>query len=516
MAEQRVEVPDIGDAEDVDVVEVLVKPGMKVEANQGLIVLESDKASMEVPSPSAGTIKEVALKTGDKVSKGALILVLESDGAGEEKQPDAKQPGAKQPEAKQPEAKRAAAPKPAPATAAKAPQQEPDPTPADDVDPDAEPESASDTEPPERDTDSDTDSDSDSDADSDAATAVLPAPPRVPKADAARTASDRDGPTRTVPPPAYPSLAAEPAPARDSVAHAAPAVRQLARELGVDLKHVKGSGPHGRVTKEDVQRYVKHAMSAAGTATGAGFAVPELPEIDFSQFGEVGTEPLTKIQKLSGRNLLRSWVTIPHVTQFDEADITELEEFRKKMRADRPEVKLTLTSFFMKAVVVVLKQMPRFNSSLDRSGENLIMKQYFHIGVAVDTPNGLVVPVIRNVDVKGLHDLAIELSEVSEKARARRLSPADLQGASITISSLGGIGGTHFTPIINPPEVAVLGVSRAAIKPAYVGDDFDKIEPRLMCGLSLSYDHRVIDGAYGVRFTNRLREVLADIREMLL
>jgi pyruvate dehydrogenase E2 component (dihydrolipoamide acetyltransferase) len=336
----------------------------------------------------------------------------------------------------------------------------------------------------------------------------------MPRAAAPRTATDRGAPTRTVPPPAYPSLAAEPAPARDSVAHAAPAVRQLARELGVDLKQVKGSGPHARVTKEDVQRYVKHAMSVAGTATGTGFAVPELPEVDFSQFGEISEpQPLTKIQKLSGRNLHRSWVSIPHVTQFDEADITELEEFRKKMRADRPEVKLTLTSFFMKAVVVMLKQMPRFNSSLDRSGENLIMKRYFHIGVAVDTPNGLVVPVIRNVDVKGLHDLAIELSEVSEKARARRLSPADLQGASITISSLGGIGGTHFTPIINPPEVAVLGVSRAAIRPAYVGG---KVEPRLMCGLSLSYDHRVIDGADGVRFTNRLCEVLADIREMLL
>jgi pyruvate dehydrogenase E2 component (dihydrolipoamide acetyltransferase) len=262
-----------------------------------------------------------------------------------------------------------------------------------------------------------------------------------------------------------------------------------------------------------VQRYVKHAMSVAGTATGAGFAVPELPEIDFSQFGEISVQPLTKIQKISGRNLHRSWVTIPHVTQFDDADITELEEFRKKMRAERPETKLTLTTFFMKAVVVVMKAMPRFNSSLDKTGESLILKHYFHVGVAVDTPNGLVVPVIRDVDNKGLHELALELHAVSDRARARRLSPQDLQGASVTISSLGGIGGTHFTPIINPPEVAVLGVSRAVQRPVYVNG---QLQPRLVCGLSLSYDHRVIDGADAVRFTTRLREVLADIREMLL
>jgi pyruvate dehydrogenase E2 component (dihydrolipoamide acetyltransferase) len=281
----------------------------------------------------------------------------------------------------------------------------------------------------------------------------------------------------------------------------------------VDLGHVPGSGPHRRVTREDVQRYVKHAMSVAGTATGSGFAVPELPEIDFTQFGEIALSPLTKIQKISGRNLHRSWVTIPHVTQFDQVDITELEDFRKKMRAERPEAKLTLTSFFMKAVVVMLREMPRFNSSLDRSGENLVLKRYFHLGVAVDTPNGLVVPVIRDVDTKGLHELAVELTEVSERARARRLSPQDLQGACITISSLGGIGGTHFTPIINPPEVAVLGVSRASLQPVYRDG---VLVPRLVCGLSLSYDHRVIDGADAVRFTTRLREVLSDIRQMLL
>jgi pyruvate dehydrogenase E2 component (dihydrolipoamide acetyltransferase) len=444
MSETRVEVPDIGDATDVDVVEVLVQPGMRVGKDQGLVVLESEKASMEVPSPLQGVVRSVALKVGDKVSKGSLILTLEAEASGAQTSPDA-------------DAKLAPPPQ----------------TPA------AEPEH-------------------------------LPLPSPAP---AATNAAER-GPTRTIPPPALvaePSL--EPPTPSENKPHATPSVRRFARELAVDLSHVPGTGPHARITKEDVQRYVKHAMSVAGTATGVGFAVPELPEVDFTQFGEISLQPLTKIQKISGRNLHRSWVSIPHVTQFDEADITELEAFRHKMRSERPETKLTLTSFFMKAVVVLLKEMPRFNASLDKSGENLILKHYFHIGVAVDTKNGLVVPVIRDVDIKGLHDLAVELGEVSERARARRLSPQDLQGASITISSLGGIGGTHFTPIINPPEVAVLGVSRAVRKPAYVDGE---LGPRLICGLSLSYDHRVIDGADAVRFTTRLREVLSDIRQMLL
>ncbi len=442
MTERRIEVPDIGDATDVGVVEVLVQPGAKVSVDQGLVVLESDKASMEVPSPAAGVVKSVALKTGDTVQKGTLIAVIEVDGVSE--------------------------PVTAPAHVSSAP-------------------------PPESDDD------------------VRQQSERV-EIPIARDGESR-GPTRTVPPPAHGQEIVPPPMVRESKPHAAPAVRRLARELGVDLAHVPGTGPHDRIQREDVQGYVKHAMVAAGTQTGTGFAVPELPAVDFTQFGEIEVQALTKIQKLSGRNLHRSWVTIPHVTQHDEADITELEEFRKKMKADRPEVKLTLTSFFMKAVVVVMRQMPRFNASLDASGESLILKKYFHIGVAVDTPNGLVVPVIRDVDTKGLHELAIELGEVSERARARRLAPKDLQGACMTISSLGGIGGTAFTPIINPPEVAVLGVSRAAVRPVYVNG---KVVPRLMCGLSLSYDHRVIDGADGARFTTRLREVLADIREMLL
>jgi pyruvate dehydrogenase E2 component (dihydrolipoamide acetyltransferase) len=319
------------------------------------------------------------------------------------------------------------------------------------------------------------------------------------------------GPTRTIPP--LPSQPIPEAPMqRGDKPHATPSVRKLARELGVELGLVPGTGPHQRVTREDLQRYVKHAMSVAGSQAG-GVALPEAPVIDFSQFGETALQPLTKVQKVSGRNLHRSWVTIPHVTQFDEADITELEAFRLKMKAERPEAKLTLLSFFMKAVVVVLKAMPRFNASLDPGGENLILKRYFHLGVAVDTPNGLMVPVIRNVDLKGLHDLASELADVSARARDRKLMPKDMQGGCFTISSLGGIGGTAFTPIINPPEVAVLGVSRASLRPAYVDG---KLEARLICPLSLSYDHRVIDGADGARFTSRLREVLGDIRQMLL
>jgi pyruvate dehydrogenase E2 component (dihydrolipoamide acetyltransferase) len=493
MSEARVEVPDIGDATDVDVVEVLVKPGMRVERDQSLIVLESDKASMEVPAPFAGTIKSVALGVGDKVSKGALILMLDTDGLGTAAQPAAAQRVAVEPpKAAAPPSTRAKVAEPAPIH--EAPPQSARALPR--VEEPAEEEPAQDS------------GEEGGDVGATAASALKAEAAAPARAEPPRAA------TRTIPPPDYGRMTPEPPQAADKKQpHATPSVRRFARELGVDLMHVPGTGPHERISQEDVQRYVKTAMSHAGTATGTGFAFPELPEIDFKQFGDVATQPLTKIQKLSGRNLLRSWVTIPHVTQFDEADITELEEFRKKMRAERPEAKLTLTSFFMKAVVVMLKQMPRFNSSLDKSGENLVMKQYFHLGVAVDTPNGLVVPVIRDVDLKGLHDLATELAAVSERARARRLAPQDLQGACMTISSLGGIGGTHFTPIINPPEVAVLGVSRAMLKPGYVNG---QLMPRLTCGLSLSYDHRVIDGADAVRFTTRLREVLSDIRQMLL
>ncbi len=493
MSAIRVEVPDIGDAENVDVVEVLVKPGSAVQREQGLIVIESDKASMEIPSPAAGTVQELSVKVGDKVSKGTLIAMLES--AEKSAAPAAAQPKAATPQ------KAAAAPA-APQPKAAAPQKPAAPapkpqTPAKRVAPAREP-----TEPEEQEAEAVEDIKEELEQ-------------QEPPPDARTRPVNDAAPSRTIPPPPPPpSRTSEPPPKpAEKMPHAAPSLRKLARELGVDLRQIPGSGPHSRITRDDVQRYVKHAMSVTGTATGTGFAVPELPEIDFSKFGETSTEPLTKIQKLTGRNLHRSWVTIPHVTQHDEADITELEAFRHKMKADRPDVKLTVTAFFMKALSVVLKHMPRFNASLDKSGENLILKHYMHLGVAVDTPQGLVVPVIRDVDQKGLAELAIELALVSERARNRKLLPQDLQGASMTISSLGGIGGTHFTPIINPPEVAVLGVSRASQKPVYIDG---KLEPRLIVGLSLSYDHRVIDGAAGVRFTSRLREVLGDIREMLL
>jgi pyruvate dehydrogenase E2 component (dihydrolipoamide acetyltransferase) len=427
-SEQRINVPNIGDSKDVDVVEVLVKVGDKIEREQTLIVLESEKASMDVPSPRAGVVKELLIKQGDKASEGTPILVLESaEDAASEPEPSA-------------------------------PEEE-----------------------------------------EEASEAVSEPEPKEPSTEG-----------RTLPPVPKGATPSEPPPSSKSLPYASPAIRRFARELGVDLSHVRGSARKGRITKEDVQQYVKQTLREP--RSGA-LAAPEGPDIDFSQFGAISIQPLTKIQKLTGRNLHRSWVTIPHVTQFDEADITELEEFRKQIRSEQPGLKLTLVTFFMKALVHALRRMPRFNSSLDKTGENLVLKQYFHIGVAVDTPNGLVVPVIRDVDRKGLADLAKELETVSERARARKLSPSDLQGASMSISSLGGIGGTAFTPIINPPEVAILGVSRARTAPVYKNGSF---VPRLMCPLSLSYDHRVIDGADGARFTSLLGELLGDIRQLLL
>ena len=318
-----------------------------------------------------------------------------------------------------------------------------------------------------------------------------------------------------VPPPPAP---AKPSPTAtiDEVsfakAYASPSVRRFARDLGVDLGQVEGSGRKGRITQDDVTGFVKRAMTQP---TGGGLGVAPMPEIDFSQWGEIDTRPLTKINKLTGRNLHRNWVTVPHVTQFDEADITDLEDFRKSMVAEYKDkgIKITMLSFLMKAVVSALKEYPRFNSSLDVTGENLIFKKYYNIGIAVDTPDGLVVPVVRDVDRKSLVDLAQELGEISQKARDKKLKPADMQGGCITISSLGGIGGTKFTPIVNAPDVAILGVSRANMQPVWNGEEF---EPRLILPLSLSYDHRVIDGADGARFTSFLSRVLSDTRRLLL
>jgi pyruvate dehydrogenase E2 component (dihydrolipoamide acetyltransferase) len=436
---KEVVVPDIGDFKNVDVIEVLVKPGDAIKLEQSLITIESDKATMEIPSSAAGTVKELKVKNGDKVSQGSLILLLE--------------------EAAGPSVAKA---KPV-QVAATAP-------------------------------------------------AVAPTPTRAP-APAPITAVAAGA--RTDP------VIAIPAAASGGIPHASPSVRKFARELGVDLTRVKGSGPKGRITQEDVQEYVKGVMKRAAPAaavparSGLAFDLPEWPQVDFSKFGPIETKPLSRIRKLSGGFLHRNWVSIPHVTQHDEADITELEAFRKENAqvAEKEGFKLTMLAFLVKASVNALKQFPDFNASLDKTGENLIVKKYFHIGVAVDTPDGLVVPVIRDADRKGVFDVARELAEISKLARDKKLKPDSMRGGTFSISSLGGIGGTAFTPIINAPEVAILGVARSQMRPVYKEGAF---VPRLMLPLSLAYDHRVIDGAAGARFTTYLASVLSDIRRTLL
>jgi pyruvate dehydrogenase E2 component (dihydrolipoamide acetyltransferase) len=437
-AVKEILIPDIGDFKEVDVVEVLVKPGDSVTAEQSLITVESDKATMEIPAPFAGVVKELKIKVGDKVSKGTPIGSVEAgDSAAAAQAPAA----------------------PAPAPAAPAPK-----------------------------------------ASSPAPAAPAPAPVAQPAPTAALQS-------------------AEPA-SGEFKPHASPSVRKFARELGVDLGKVKGSGPKGRITQEDVQAFVKSVMrgapaGAAATAGGLSFHLPEWPQVDFAKFGPVETKPLSRIKKLSGAYLHRNWVSIPHVTQFEEADITELEAFRKANTAETEKqgFKLTMLAFMIKASVTALKQFPDFNASLDKSGENLVIKKYYHVGVAVDTPEGLVVPVIRDADRKGVFDLARELGDISKNARDKKLKPGDMQGGTFSISSLGGIGGTQFTPIINAPEVAILGVAKSSMKPVWDGKQF---APRLMLPLALSYDHRVIDGAAGARFIAYLASVLSDIRRSLL
>jgi pyruvate dehydrogenase E2 component (dihydrolipoamide acetyltransferase) len=438
----EVKVPDIGDFKNIPVIEVLVRPGDPVKKETPLVTLESDKATMEVPAPAAGVVKELKVKVGDKVSEGTLVLTLDASGDGAAPKPTAPKP--------------VAAPQPVPASAAPQPEQR-RPAPA-----------AS-------------------------ATATPPSPP-LPKG-GTEGGVDEAGFAR---------------------AHASPSVRRFARELGVDLARVKGAGPKERVLKEDIQNYVKSELARPRAAEGGiGLGLPPLPQVDFAKFGPVTTQPLARIRKLSGANLHRNWVSIPHVTQNDEADITELEEFRKVQveEAKKQGIRFTILCFLLKAVVVALRQHPEFNASLSHDGESLVLKQYFHVGVAVDTPNGLVVPVIRDVDKKGLMELAKELGEVSARMRAGKIAPADLQGGCFSISSLGGLGGGHFTPIINAPEVAILGVGKSVTRPFWNGKVF---EPRMMLPLSVSYDHRVIDGAQGARFISFLSSVLSDIRRLVL
>ena len=454
-------VPDIG-LSDVPVIEVLVKAGDRVEKEQSLITLESDKATMEVPAPFAGTVKEVKVKVGDEVGEGTVIATIEADDA---------------------EAPAANADAPAPAEAPKAEPKKVEEKPAEAAKENAKP--------------------VDEKPAPIGGRAVLPG--NAPEGDAAPTARPPLDATIVMP---------------GDAPYASPAIRAFARELGVDIAQVKGSGRSGRVQREDVSDYVKHALASgarpvAGNASASlgGLNLLPWPKIDFSKFGEIEEKALSRIQKISGANLARNWAMIPHVTQHDDADITELEAFRKKLGEENKELKVTPLVFQIKAVVAALKQFPQFNASLDESGEKLILKKYFHIGIAVDTPDGLVVPVIRDCDKKGLLDLARELGEISKKAREKKLGPAEMSGGCFSISSLGGIGGTGFTPIVNAPEVAILGVSKAAMKPVWNGKEF---APRLLLPLSLSYDHRVIDGALAARFAAFLATQLGDIRRLLL
>jgi pyruvate dehydrogenase E2 component (dihydrolipoamide acetyltransferase) len=440
-----IKVPDIGEFTDVEVIEVMVKPGDPVRIDDSLITIESDKASMEVPSTAAGIVKEIRVKLGDKVSEGSPIVVIET-AAGDGK--------------------------PAPAPASPAARTAP-------------------------------------------AAAVKPAKPlsAAPEGPAglqsASPASDRATSLKLV----APQSVGEAAGVHEGKPHASPAVRKFARELGVDLRTVKGTGLNERIFRSDVQKFVKSTIASPPRAAGTGFDLPPWPKIDFAKFGEIETRPLSRIRRISKANLARNWMMIPHVTQFDEADVTDLEALRHELGEAhaKEDVRITLLAFVLKALVRVLTEFPEFNSSLD--GDNLILRKYFHFGFAADTPEGLVVPVLRDVDKKGVMQIARETAALARAAREGKLKLADIQGGCFTVSSLGGIGGTAFTPIINAPEVAILGLSRLATKPVWRGGAF---APRLMLPLSLTYDHRVIDGALAARFVAYLGGVLSDMRRALL
>jgi pyruvate dehydrogenase E2 component (dihydrolipoamide acetyltransferase) len=479
MAETReVKVPDIGDFQGVPVIEVIVKPGDHVDKDQGLVTLESAKATMEVPSPLAGTVRDVKVKVNDEVSQGDVIATVEADDAGSGGGgPAPAESGGKGGSPESGQAEKPAQPKEEQAAPSRK---------------EAPPAAHSREEAPQAEHD-------------DTSASETPA--------AARRSGENAGAPRTPP---IPFDAGSVMPGK--VPYASPVVRAFARELGVDLAQVRGSERGGRISREDVQKFVKAAMSGGArpaTGGGGGLNLPPWPQVDFSKFGEIETQPLTRIQKLSGPNLARNWVMIPHVTQFEDADITELEALRVKLNKEHEKegTKVTLLAFLIKASVAAIRKYPDFNSSLDASGENLVVKKYFHIGFAADTPNGLVVPVIRDCDKKGVLEIAREMSALAKKARDGKLSPGEMSGGCFSISSLGGIGGTAFKPIINAPEVAILGVSRSSMKPVWNGKEF---APRLVLPLSLSYDHRVIDGAAAARFATYLAQLLADMRRALL
>lgn len=430
--------PDIGDFDAVDVIDVPVKVGDSINAEDTIVTLESDKATMDIPSPASGVVTELLVNVGDSIAQGAPILLLDESGSDT--------PAAEKPVE------------------------------------DTQTESAKETSEP--------------------ATPAEPVPTSAPQ-------------TMHRPAPAVMETSQVVGGSRSEKAHASPSVRRFARELGVDLGLVYGKGPKGRILKEDVMAFTKSMLSGNKLGGSGSFGFPEIPPVDFSKFGQTKMQPLSRLKRLGGQALHRSWITVPHVTQFDEADISDLEEFRKsKLDAAKADgVKLTLVTFLVKAVVVALQKFPEFNSSITSDGENLVIKKYFHIGVAVNTKNGLVVPVIKDADKKGLFEIADEISQLSNKAQEGKISPAEMQGGCFTISSLGGIGGTAFTPIVNTPEVAILGVSRSAMKPVYENGEF---VPRLIMPYALSYDHRVIDGVAGAQFTQFLSTILTDIRHILL
>ncbi len=544
-SEKEILVPDIGDFHDVEVIEIAVKPGDAVKKEDTLLTIESEKASMDIPSPDAGVVKALRVKKGDRISQGSPILLLALEGAAAEAPPPAAPPAPK----KEKPAKAAKEAAPAP-TKKQAPAAPPAPggivtvpvpdigdfhdvevievavKPGDVIEAEATLLTI----------------------ESEKASMDIPAPrggtvreilvkkgDRVSKGTPilklevagtteARAVGNEPAVVQAEEPapgqraaPTAPGGAQTVGTSQTSRAYASPAVRKFARELGIDLGLVRGSGRKGRILIEDVKSFTRAVMTdnRVFSSKSGGFSLPEIPPVDFSKFGPVETRELSRLKRLSGQNLHRNWITIPHVTQFDEADITELEEFRKSQQdqATKKKIKLTLLTFLVKAAVVALRKYPDFNSSLTPDGGSLVTKQYFHIGFAVNTDQGLMVPVIRDADQKGLFDIARELAELAEKARAKKIRPTEMQGGCFTISSLGHVGGTAFTPIINAPEVAIMGVSRAAMKPVYVDGRF---EPRLLLPFTVSYDHRVIDGVAAAEFAHYISTLLADIREILL
>jgi pyruvate dehydrogenase E2 component (dihydrolipoamide acetyltransferase) len=472
MAQIDLTVPDLGGFNDIPVIEVLVSPGDTVKKDDPLVTLESDKATMEVPASSAGTVREIKVKVGDKVSQGSVLVTVEPAAS------DTPAPPAPPPVTPTDAARTVAA----------------DAGTAEENTPPAPTATAPSTTAPN-------------------ATAPSENPDVTLSLSKGEQPSNGRPPVATAPMPAASTNGVPSAPV-----HASPAIRRFARELGVDLSRVRGTGPNGRITRDDVQSFVKTALVSPGAATpragavsGFGLVLPAWPVVDFAKFGPVERVALTRIQKISGPVLARNWVMIPHVTQNDDADVTELEAFRKAINAERKDVKVTMLAFLMKAAVAALKRYPQVNASLD--GDELVLKKYYHLGFAADTPNGLLVPVIRDVDKKGLVEIAAETAALAGKARDGKLGPNDISGATFTISSLGSIGGTYFTPIINAPEVAILGACKAELRPVWDGTAF---VPRLIQPLSFSYDHRVIDGANAARFTVEIKNALADLRRTLL